>query len=85
MKNLLIAVVGAMSIASALPAVAGPDMQVIEQGRQVKREQMRDEAQMQQHMQGMANQSHAQTSPEMHAKQEKMMKTCAEMMHKSVQ
>lgn len=85
MKNLLIAVVGALSIASALPAVAGPDMQVIEHGRQVKQEQMRDEAQMQKHMQGTSAQSHTQTSAEMHAKQEKMMKACAEMMHKSVQ
>ncbi len=85
MKNLLIAAVGALSIASAIPAVAGPDMQVIEHGRQVKREQMRDEVQMQQQMQGMAGQSHAETSPEMRAKQEKMMKNCAEMMQKPVQ
>lgn len=85
MKNLLIAAVGALSIASAIPAVAGPDMQVIEHGRQLKREQMREEAKRRQPMLGMADQGGAQTSPEVRAKHEKMMKACAEMMQMSVQ
>lgn len=85
MNKLLIAVVGALSLASTIPAVAGPDMQAIERGRLVKQEQMREEAQMQQHMQGMSSRSNAQTSPEMDMKHENMMKACAEMMQKSVQ
>ncbi len=81
MNKLLIAVVGALSFVSAIPAVAGPDMQIIENGRKAKQEQMRGETQMQ----GMSDHSHAQASPEMHAKHEKMMKACTEMMKKSVQ
>lgn len=81
MNKLLIAVVGALSFASAIPAVAGPDMQLIEHGRKAKQEQMREETQMH----GMSDNSHAQAYPEMHAEHEKMMKECAEMMKKSVQ
>ncbi len=81
MNKLLIAVVSALSLGSAIPAVAGPDMQIIEHGRKVKQQQMREETQMQ----GMSNHDHTQALPEMHAKHEKMMKSCAEMMKKSVQ
>ena len=36
MKNSLLAIVGALTIAATLPAVAGPDWQVIEQARKAK-------------------------------------------------
>ncbi|MDQ9172157.1 hypothetical protein Q8A64_17225 [Oxalobacteraceae bacterium R-40] len=39
MKKLVLIVAGFASMAAALPASAGPDMQLIEKGRQAKKEQ----------------------------------------------
>lgn len=44
MKKLLIVLIGALTIGAAVPAFAGPDWQLIEQGRKAKLAQMQKTA-----------------------------------------
>ncbi|RZI40328.1 hypothetical protein EGT07_23580 [Herbaspirillum sp. HC18] len=75
MKSLLIALTGVLVIGATLPAVAGPDWQLIEQGRKAKLVRMQQAAAAQGPTSGSST-----TDQEAHTKQ--MMKECAEMMKK---
>ncbi|MBD8531633.1 MULTISPECIES: hypothetical protein [unclassified Massilia] len=75
MKKFLVTVVSAMSFAATLPAFAGPDWQIIEHGRKVKAERMRQE--QARRAQENPKQSGSKTG------KEQMMKECIEMMNKS--
>lgn len=79
MKKFLVTIVSAMSFAATLPALAGPDWQIIEHGRKVKAERMRQEQarRAQENPQKNSQQSGNQTS------KEQMIKKCKEMMSKS--
>lgn len=50
MRKLVITVASLISLVATLPAVAGPDMQMIEKGRQAKQEQNRKQMQMERMM-----------------------------------
>ena len=79
MKKFLVTVVSAMSFAATLPAFAGPDWQIIEHGRKVKAERMRQE-------QARRAQEKSQENPKQSGSKtgkEQMMKECMEMMNKS--
>jgi hypothetical protein len=82
MKTLLGAIIGVIAIGATLPAVAGPDWQIIEHGRKVKAERMQQAAA------AAAAQTPAHVGLEAQPPQtmaansdhEKMMKECAAMM-----
>ncbi len=81
MNRILVTVLSVMSFATALPASAGPDWQIIEHGRKVKAEHMRQEqAQRAQDKQGRNAQL-----PGNQTDNERMMNACMEMMKKSKQ
>lgn len=50
MKKLTITVASLISLVAALPAVAGPDMQMIEKGRQAKQQQNEQRMEMERMM-----------------------------------
>jgi hypothetical protein len=64
-------IVALIGVASVLPALAGPDWQIIEHGRKVKAERMR------------AEQAKQQQTPRQTDQHSQMMKDCMEMMKKS--
>lgn len=81
MNRILATVLSVMSLATALPASAGPDWQIIEHGREVKMEHMRLE-------QAQRAQDEQQRNLQLQGNQtdkERMMKACMEMMKKSKQ
>lgn len=67
MKNLVSALIGTLAVGAALPAVAGPDWQLIEQGRKAKLA----------HVQQMKAGAGATGTD---YQRDRMMKECAEMM-----
>ncbi|MBF8179640.1 MAG: hypothetical protein K2Y13_05900 [Burkholderiaceae bacterium] len=77
MKKLLLTLLCISSLSAAFPAFAGPDWQLIEQGRKAKQTQMMQAA-------NKASQSGMdhQMDPKMHEKMDQMMKDCQEMMKK---
>ncbi|OGS97777.1 MAG: hypothetical protein A3K04_02295 [Gallionellales bacterium RBG_16_56_9] len=81
MKKLLITLTGALTIGAALPAIAGPDWQLIEQARKAKVERMQQVAAQQAPTSG-SGASRISQPVDKDANQEKMMKECAEMMKK---
>jgi len=68
MKKMFVTLIGVMAV---LPAFAGPDWQLIEQGRKAKAEQMRA---------ARAQQDQTRRQSDKHSR---MMKDCMEMMKKS--
>lgn len=81
MKKIFFTLLSVASFATALPAFAGPDWQIIEHGRKVKAERMRQEQaqRAQEEQQKNAQQPGKQTD------KERMMKECMDMMNKSKQ
>lgn len=79
MKKFFLTLLGAASFATALPAFAGPDWQIIEHGRKVKAERMRQE----QAQRAQEEQQKNVQLPGNQADREQMMKACMEMMNKS--
>ena len=78
MKTLLISLMGTLAIGATLPAFAGPDWQVIQQGRKAKL------AHLQQAASGPSSGSNSAGSSEQGTSQhDKMMKECMDMMKKS--
>ena len=81
MKKFLFTLLSVASFATALPAFAGPDWQIIEHGRKVKAERMRQE-------QAQRTQDEQQKTLQLPGNQtdkEQMIKACMEMMNKSKQ
>ena len=79
MKKNFLTLLSVASFATALPACAGPDWQIIEHGRKVEAERMRQE-------QAQRAQEEQQKNVQLPGNQpyrEKMMKACMEMMNKS--
>lgn len=74
MKKTLITLIGVLSFGATLPALAGPDWQLIEQGRKAKAEHM--------HV-AQAQQEQTPQQSDKQAQMEQMMTTCMEMMKKS--
>jgi enoyl-CoA hydratase/carnithine racemase len=79
MKKLLLALLCITTISAAFPAFAGPDWQLIEQGRKAKQAQLAH-ADNKDHSSGMDGKMAHQMDPKMHEKMEQMMKDCQEMM-----
>jgi cytochrome c-type biogenesis protein CcmH/NrfG len=79
MKKFLFTLLSVASFATALPAFAGPDWQIIEHGRKVKAERMRQE----QAQRAKEEQQKNVQLPGNQADKERMMKACMEMMNKS--
>ncbi|PJJ06789.1 hypothetical protein CLU90_5766 [Janthinobacterium sp. 67] len=85
MKKLLLTLLCISTLIAAFPAFAGPDWQLIEQGRKAKQAQMMREANKapqagMDHQ--MAPKTDHQMDPKMHEKMDQMMKDCQEMMKK---
>jgi hypothetical protein len=82
MKTLLGAIIGAIAIGATLPAIAGPDWQIIEHGRKVKAARMQQAAAAAAAPAPAPVGLAAQPAQTMAANSdyEKMMKECAEMM-----
>lgn len=76
MKSLLIALTGVLAIGGTLPAFAGPDWQLIEQGRKAKSARLQQAA-------GSQVQHPGSSATDKDAQKDRMMKECAEMMKKS--
>jgi hypothetical protein len=72
MKKALITLLGVVVLGATLPALAGPDFQLIEQARKAKQERLR-----------LAQAQQQQTPPQsdQHAQMEQMMKMCMAMMN----
>jgi hypothetical protein len=84
MKTVFVTFVGALAISATLPAVAGPDWQIIEHGRQVKLARMQQAAAPQMTAPVSSTpQITRRTEPA--NEHEKMMKACAEMMKQAQQ
>jgi len=81
MKKIFLALISVASFTIALPAFAGPDWQIIEHGRKVKAERMRQE----QARQARQEQQKNLQQPDNQAEKDRMMKACMEMMAKSKQ
>ena len=81
MNRILVTVLSVMSFATALPAAAGPDWQIIEHGRKVKAERMRQE----QAQRAQDKQERNVQLPGNQTDKERMMNACKEMMKKSKQ
>ena len=77
MKKLLLMLLCISTLSTAFPAFAGPDWQLIEQGRKAKQAQMMRAANKAPQA-GMDR----QMDPKMHEKMDQMMKDCQEMMKK---
>ena len=73
MKTAFIPLIGALTLSTALSAIAGPDWQIIEQARKAKlvRMQQADAAQ---------DQTSGSSTAEQRTYMDKMMKECTEMM-----
>ena len=87
MKKLLLTLLCISTLSAAFPAFAGPDWQLIEQGRKAKQAQMMQVANKAPAPQaGMYHQIGSkmdhQMDPKMHEKMDQMMKDCQEMMKK---
>lgn len=78
MKKSLVTLTGVLSLAVTLPAIAGPDWQLIEHGRKAKAAGMEQAAAQRAQTSGGSASS---TSQPMNMEQ--MMRECAEMMKKS--
>lgn len=86
MKKLLLTLLCLTTIGAALPAFAGPDWNLIEQGRKAKQLELTQAAASkdQAGMEGKMDHQMAQNmDPKMQEKMEAMMKRCQEMMKKS--
>ena len=85
MKKLLLMLLCISTLSTAFPAFAGPDWQLIEQGRKAKQAQMIRAANKAPQA-GMDHQMDQKTDhkmdPKMHEKMDQMMKDCQEMMKK---
>ncbi|AYM76502.1 MULTISPECIES: hypothetical protein [Janthinobacterium] len=85
MKKLLLTLLCISTLSTAFPAFAGPDWQLIEQGRKAKQAQMMRAANKAPQA-GMEHQMEPkmdhQMDPKMHEKMDQMMKDCQEMMKK---
>lgn len=81
MKNLLITLIGVVSIGATFPAAAGPDWQIIEQGRKAKLARLQQAATPQAQTSGSSTSGTSQ-SGDKDAQHEKMMKECMDMMKK---
>lgn len=81
MKKLLVTLTGVLSIGAVLPAFAGPDWQLIEQGRKAKAASTQQVEQQAQTSESSA--SGTSQSTDGNAGMEQMMKECAEMMKTS--
>lgn len=81
MKKSFMTLIGALSLGAALPALAGPDWQLLEHGRKAKAARMQAAAQPAQ-TSGSSTSSTSQPD-DRSANKEQMMKECAEMMKKS--
>ena len=81
MKIIIFDLVSVISFATALPAFAGPDWQIIEHGRKVTAERMRQEQAQRAHDEQQKNLQ----QPDNQAKKNRMMKACMEMMTKPKQ
>ncbi len=81
MKNLLITLIGVLAIGATLPAVAGPDWQLIEQGRKAKLARMQQAAPQAQTSGSSTPATSQQSGAE--AQKDNMMKECMDMMKKS--
>ncbi|MGH8806431.1 MAG: hypothetical protein ACREX0_00965 [Noviherbaspirillum sp.] len=82
MKKSLAILIGVLSIGAALPAIAGPDWQLIEQGRKAQAARMQQAAAQQAQTSGSSTSSTTQPVDK-DVNKEQMMKECAEMMKKS--
>ena len=81
MRKFIIALVGALAVSAAFPAMAGPDRQVIEHARKIKLERMQADAKQEQEVK-----SEIQTSPQAALPEPRMaamMAECTEMMKKA--
>lgn len=78
-KLIFIALFGMSSIGATLPAFAGPNWQLIEDGRKAKREQMAQERAVQAQLSQQAE-GKQQQHPDSQKQMEKMMQECAKMM-----
>ena len=81
MKKLLLTLLCISTLSAAFSAFAGPDWQLIEQGRKAKQAQMVQEANKAPQT-GMDHQMDPKMDPKMHEKMDQMMKDCQEMMEK---
>jgi hypothetical protein len=79
MKKLLLTLLCISTVGAAFSAFAGPDWQLIEQGRKAKPAQTMQAANKD-HQTGMDGQMGHQMDPKMHEKMDQMMKDCQEMM-----
>ena len=81
MKKIFLGLISVASFSTALSAFAGPDWQIIEHGRKVKAERMRQG----QTRQAQEEQQKNLQQPDNQAEKDRMMKACMEMMTKSKQ
>ena len=85
MKKLLLTLLCISTLSTAFPAFAGPDWQLIEQGRKAKQAQMMRAAnkptQAGMELKKKKKMDH-QMDPKMYEKMDQMMKDCQEMMKK---
>jgi hypothetical protein len=79
MKKLLLTLLCISTAGAAFSAFAGPDWQLIEQGRKAKEVQLAQAANKD-HQAGMDGKMDHQMDPKMHEKMDQMMKDCQEMM-----
>ena len=87
MKTLLTALIGVLAIGATLPALAGPDWQIIEHGRQVKAARMQAATAAAQPSTRTTAAEAPDTTQAMAPNEahEKMMKECAAMMKEAQQ
>lgn len=87
MKKLLISLAGVLTIGAALPAIAGPDWQLIEQARKAKAIKMQRDVMQQSQLTaadtGTPGASASSQQMDKGSHMDGMMKECAEMMKKS--
>lgn len=79
MKTVLIPLIGALTLGTALPAIAGPDWQLIEQARKAKQARLQQGATAAQ----SAGSSGAGTLQQDEMRRNQMMKDCMDMMKKA--
>lgn len=85
MKNLLTTVIGVIAMGATLPALAGPDWQIIEHGRQVKLARMQQAAAATQTTTAASLAPQTAKTMDQAGEHEQMMKACAEMMKQAQQ
>jgi hypothetical protein len=85
MKTLLSAIIGVIAVGATLPAVAGPDWQIIEHGRKAKLERMQQAAAAAQTAAPVSLAAQPVQTMAPNSDHEKMMKECAEMMKQAQQ